>query len=130
MQTSSYGWRRQPRVIPPADEPLMARFENDWLPPIRTVCDISEGGVEVETATRLPAAALDRSLFLRLWIPEPFSREIALQATVRHMSGCRVGARFVDLRERERHVLREYVEHLRRNGSWFQRMRRQLFPAS
>lgn len=130
MQTTSYGWRRQPRVIPPSDEPLTARFENDWLPPIQAVCDISEGGVEVETAVRLPAAALDRSLFLRLWLPEPFAREIALQATVRHMTGGRVGARFVDMKEDERLVLRGYVEHLRRNASWFQRMRRQLFPAS
>lgn len=130
MQTSSYGWRRQPRVIPSSDEPLAAHFENDWLPPIQAVCDLSEGGMEIETAMRLPAGALDRSLYLRLWIPEPVARDIALQVTVRHMSGCRVGAHFVDLKDDERDALRTYVEHLRLNASWFHRMRRQLFRAS
>lgn len=128
-QTMGYewgSWRKQPRVIPPAGEPLTVRIEGDEVPDVAVVRDISEGGIEIEFVRPFPQAALERELALIVSLPAPVGTSIELRARARHSSGARVGLRFTRVSEPDRQLLRDYVQHVSRSESWFTRLRRRL----
>jgi c-di-GMP-binding flagellar brake protein YcgR len=117
-------WRRHRRVIPDAQAPVTVRVDEDELPAVTGVRDISEGGLELDLAAALPEAALGRELSLRIDFPEPVSAGIALRGAIRHIEEGRIGVVFIQLDEQSARHIRRYVEQRASGESWLARLRR------
>lgn len=117
-------WRKHPRVIPAPDHPIVVHIEDEGLPAVLDVRDISEGGMELELFEPLPPDSLNREVSLLVALPPPTSVALVSRGRIRHMSENRVGVRFLRLSESDRQHLRSYVRERSRGESWLTRLRR------
>lgn len=114
-------WRRFRRVIPESSGSVTVSVETPAGVGKATVRDLSEGGLELQTAA--DPAWLDRPMRLHLALPGGI--ELALRGRVRHVDSDRVGVVFEDIGSSEREHIRAYITD-RASQTWWRRLRRLL----
>lgn len=119
------GWRRFQRVIP-GNGVSVRLWPGDARELAAQVCDLSEGGVEVELPES-EGVPLDTVAPIRLRLGRAGSIEAL--GRVRHVEGSRLGLLFENLRPQQRQLLRQYVERQAQQGSLVGRLRRLLSGA-
>lgn len=102
--------REYERVIPERDAPVRVNINGDGFIEVTNAVDISEGGIRIVVKHRFAGCSVDQPAHFIVHLPKPVNKHFSFNGRIKHVLDDSYGVQFGALNERDRALVRHYID--------------------
>ncbi|MCF6148406.1 MAG: PilZ domain-containing protein [Candidatus Kuenenia sp.] len=101
--------RKYQRVTPKRDNPVRVDINGENFLDVLYALDISENGISISVPYAFEGCRIDKGVQIVVELPSPVKKYFTANGRIRRISGSTFGVEFVGLKEKDSHVIKEYI---------------------